>query len=156
VTKGQLDEAVAEFSKALEIRPNHSKAHYNLAIALLDKHETGEAIAQYEKAIEAEPDYVEALTNLAWILATSSDAATRGGPRAVELAQRAAHLTRGVNPFVLRTLAAAYANVKSFDKALDTSQRALELAQEQHNAEIAEGIQREMSFYRNGQPYRAD
>ncbi len=156
MTKGQLDEAVAEFSKALEIRPNHSKAHYNLAIALLDKHETGEAIAQYEKAIEAKPDYVEALTNLAWILATSSDAATRGGPRAVELAQRAAHLTRGVNPFVLRTLAAAYANVKSFDKALETSQRALELAQEQRNAEIAEGIQREMSFYRNGQPYRAD
>ncbi|PYJ32843.1 MAG: hypothetical protein DME79_07970 [Verrucomicrobia bacterium] len=156
MTKGQLDEAVAEFSKALEIRPNHSKAHYNLAIALLDKHQTGEAIAQYEKAIEAKPDYVEALTNLAWILATSSDAATRGGPRAVELAQRAAHLTRGVNPFVLRTLAAAYANVKSFDKALETSQRALELAQEEQNAEIAEGIQREMSFYRNGQPYRAD
>ena len=156
MTKGQLDEAVAQFSKALEIRPNHSKAHYNLAIALLDKHETGEAIAQYEKAIEAQPDYVEALTNLAWILATSSNAATRGGPRAVELAQRAAYLTRSVNPLVLRTLAAAYANVKSFDKALDTSRRALELAQEQRNAEIAEGIQREMSFYRNGQPYRAD
>ena len=39
---------------------------------------------------------------------------------------------------------------------LASSQRALELAQEQRNAEIAEGIQREMSFYRNGQPYRAD
>src|SRR5207245_11212633 len=108
MTNGHLDAAVAEFSKALEIRPNHRQAHYNLAIALLDKHETGEAIAQYEKAIEAKPDYVEALTNLAWILATSSDAATRGGPRAVELAQRAAHLTRGGNPLGCRPISDAY------------------------------------------------
>jgi tetratricopeptide (TPR) repeat protein len=157
MTKGQVDEAATHFSKAIEIRPNYSTAHYNLAIALLDKHETGKAIEHYEKAIELQPDFLEALTNLAWILATSSDAAIRGGPRAVELAERANQLTGDADPNVLRTLAAAYASNKSFDKALETSRRALQFAQEQRNLEAAEAIRREMSFYERGQPpYRAD
>lgn len=155
LTKGQSDEAIAEFSKALEIKPDHRKAHYNLALALLDKHQTGEAIVHYEKAIEADPDYIEALTNLAWIFATSTDAGLRNGPKGVELAERANHLTAGTNPFVLRTLAAAYANNQSFPQALETSHRALELAEEQRNPETIEGIRREMSFYESARPYHA-
>jgi protein O-mannosyl-transferase len=155
MTKGQLDDAIAEFSKVIEIRPNHSEAHYNLAIALLDKHETAQAIAHYEKAIEAQPDHVGALTNLAWILATSADAWMRNGPKAVELAERANHLTGNTNPFVLRTLAAAYASNQRYDNALETSRRALQFAQEQHNAEAEGAIRGEMSLYEKGAPYRA-
>lgn len=156
MTKGQLDDAIAQFSKALEIRPNHSEAHYNLAIALLDKHETAQAIAHYEKAIEAQPDYLEALTNLAWILATSQDSTIRNGPKAVELAEKANHLTGGTNPLILRTLAAAYASNKRLDRAVETSRRALQFAQEQRNPDVADAIRREMSFYEIGQPYRAE
>jgi len=55
----------------------------------------------------------------------------------------------------LRTLAAAYASNKSFDKALETSRRALQLAQEQRNFEAAEAIRRELSRYEVGQqPYQ--
>ena len=155
LSKGQVDDATAEFSKALEIQPDHKKAHYNLALALLDKHQTSEAIAHYEKAIEADSNYVEALTNLAWIFATSTDAGLRNGPRAVDLAERANNLTAGTNPLILRTLAAAYANNQRFPQALETSHRALELAQEQRNPAVIEGIRREMSFYESARPYRA-
>jgi hypothetical protein len=52
--------------------------------------------------------------------------------------------------------AAAYASNRSFDKALETSRRALQYAQEQHNFEAAEEIRREMSLYEVGQqPYQA-
>jgi tetratricopeptide (TPR) repeat protein len=157
MTKGQLDEAATHFSKAIEIRPNYSAAHYNLAIALLDKHETGKAIEHYQKAIELQPDFLEALTNLAWIFANYPDTTVRNAPKALELAQRANQLTADTDPNVLRTLAAAYATNKSFDKALETSRRALQFAQEQRNLEVAEAIRREMSFYERGQPpYRAD
>ena len=155
MTKGQIDDAIAQFSKVIEIRPDHSEAHYNLAVALSDKHETAQAIAHYERAIEAQPDHVGALVNLAWTLATSPDAAVRDGPKAVELAERANHLTGHTNPLILRTLAATYANNNSFDKALETSRRALQLAQEQHNLEAAEAIRREMSLYQSGLPCRA-
>jgi tetratricopeptide (TPR) repeat protein len=156
MTKGQVDEAAVHFSKAVEIRPNHSTAHYNLAIALLEKHETSKAIEQYEKAIEVQPDFLEALTNLSWIFANYPEAAIRNPPKAVELAEKANQLTGGTNPLVLRTLVAAYASNRSFDKALETSRRALQYAQEQHNFEAAEAIRREMSLYEVGQqPYQA-
>jgi len=158
-----------QFSKALEIRPKlpdrfspigvrpgiAGAAHYNLAIALAKKHETADAIAHYEKAIEAQPDFFEALTNLAWIFASSSDANLRNGPKAVELAEKASRLTNDRSPVVLRTLAAAYATNKSFDKALDTARRALQSAQAQGNSELAETIRREMPLYEVGLPYRA-
>jgi hypothetical protein len=74
----------------------------------------------------------------------------------VELAEKANQLTGGTNPLVLRTLAAAYASNRSFDKALETSRRALQYAQEQHNVEAAEAIRREISLYEVGQqPYQA-
>src|SRR6476619_207468 len=155
MTKGLLDEAIAQLSKAVEILPNHSHANYNLAVALAEKGETVDAIAHYEKAIEAQPDMFEALTNLAWIFASSSDANIRNGPKAVELAEEANRLTGDTSPVVLRTLAAAYATNKSFDKALETSRRALQSAQEQRNSELAETIRREMSLYKVDLPYRA-
>jgi tetratricopeptide (TPR) repeat protein len=153
MTKGLLDEAIAQLSKAVEILPNHSNANYNLAVALAEKGETVDAIAHYEKAIEAQPDMFEALTNLAWIFASSSDANIRNGPKAVELAEEANRLTGDTSPVVLRTLAAAYATNKSFDKALETSRSALQSAQEQRNSELAETIRREMSLYEVGLPY---
>ncbi len=153
MTKGLLDDAIAQLSKAVEILPNHSQANYNLAVALAEKGETVDAIAHYEKAIEAQPDMFEALTNLAWIFASSSDANIRSGPKAVELAEEAYRLTGDTSPVVLRTLAAAYATNKSFDKALETSRRALQSAQEQRNSELAETIRREMSLYEVGLPY---
>jgi len=170
MTKGQLDEAIAQLSKAVEILSNYSQphyskavetlsnyshAHYNLALALAEKGETVDAIAHYEKSIEAQPDLVEALTNLAWIFASSSEANIRNGPKAVELAGKASRLTGDTSPVVLRTLAAAYATNKSFDKAIETSRRALQFAQEQRNSELAESIRREMSLYEVGMPYRA-
>jgi tetratricopeptide (TPR) repeat protein len=155
MTKGLLDEAIAQFSKALEIRPNYSNAEYNLAVALAEKHETADAIAHYEKAIEAQPNLFQALTNLAWIFASSSDATIRNGPRAVELAEEANRLTAEMSPLVLRTLAAAYASNKNFDKALETSRHALQAAQEGRDSELTETIRREMSLYEAGLPYRA-
>jgi len=155
MTKGLMDEAMAQFSRALEIRPKYSDAHYNLAVALAEKHETVDAIAHYEKAIEVQPDFFWALTNLAWIFASSSDAAIRNGPRVVELAEEANRLTGGTSPLVLRTLAAAYATNKSFDKALETCRRALQSAQAARDSELAEEIRREMAFYEAGLPYRA-
>ena len=155
MTKGLLDEAIAQLSKAVRILPNHSHAQYNLAVALAEKGETVDAIAHYEKAIEAQPDFFEALTNLAWIFASSPEANIRNGPKAVELAEEAGRLTGNTSPVVLRTLAAAYATNKSFDKALETSRRALQFAEEQRDSELAETIRREMSLYEVGLPYRA-
>src|SRR4029077_15274736 len=54
--KGQPDEAIEQFQKALGINPNYVKAHSNLGVALFQKGELDEAIAQFQKAVEINPD----------------------------------------------------------------------------------------------------
>jgi Flp pilus assembly protein TadD len=67
--RGQVDEAIAQYRKALEIKPDIALVRCNLGVALADRGEIDEAIAQYRKALEIKPDYVEAHTNLGAVLA---------------------------------------------------------------------------------------
>ena len=53
--KGQVDEAIACFRKAIELDPKFAFAHVNLGIALKDKGQMDEAIACYREAIELDP-----------------------------------------------------------------------------------------------------
>ena len=63
--KGQLDEAIACFRKAIELDPKNATAHANLGIALKGKGQVDEAIACYKKAIELDPKSAVARTLLA-------------------------------------------------------------------------------------------
>ena len=67
--RGQIDEAVEEFQKALEINPNYKEAHSNLGIALVQKGQVDEAIAQYQKVLEIDPNFLGAYSNLGIALA---------------------------------------------------------------------------------------
>jgi tetratricopeptide (TPR) repeat protein len=67
--RGQVDEAIAHYWKALEIEPDYVEAHCNLGLALAGRGQVDEAIAHYWKALEIEPDYVEAHCNLGIALA---------------------------------------------------------------------------------------
>jgi len=62
--KGEVDEAIAHYHKALEINPNFAKAHNNLGYALFQKRQVDMAIEQYQKASEINPKYAEAHFNL--------------------------------------------------------------------------------------------
>ena len=62
--KGQWDEAMAEYRKALQIKPDNAEAHNNLGNALYDKGQLDEAITEYRKALQIKPDYAEAHNNL--------------------------------------------------------------------------------------------
>ena len=72
--KGQTDEAIAHYNKALELDPNYGEGHYNLANALLRLDRTEEAIAHYEKALEIYPKNISARHNLASVLVQSGRA----------------------------------------------------------------------------------
>ena len=50
--RGQIEEAIAYYRKALEIEPNFIEAHNNLGIALADRGEVVEAIQHYKVVID--------------------------------------------------------------------------------------------------------
>ena len=150
--KGEIDKAIFHCQAVLSTQPEHAEAHTILASAFLQKGEIGNAIEQYKKTLEIAPRSVPALNNLAWILATYSDPAFRDGTKALELAQRANELSGRNNPVILRTLAAAHANVGQFSTAVEVGQLALSLTDRQ--SLVASALQRELAGYEASEPYR--
>lgn len=66
--RGEIDNAIAQFTKALEIDPEYAEAHYNLGNALVRNNAAEQAISRYTKAIELNPRIVGAYVNLGTVL----------------------------------------------------------------------------------------
>jgi tetratricopeptide (TPR) repeat protein/serine/threonine protein kinase len=58
--KKELDDAIAEFKKAIEIDAMHDSAHFNLGVALAEKYQFDDAIAEFKLVIEMHPKYIMA------------------------------------------------------------------------------------------------
>jgi hypothetical protein len=154
--KGSVDAAITQYQTALQINPDYTQAHNNLGNALLQNGKVGEAITQYQMTLAIKPDYPEVQNNLAWVLATSPQASLRNGDQAVELAQRANQLTGGENLTILRTLAAAYAEVGRFNDARQSAQKAIALAQAAGPPGLAGQLNRELKLYEAGLPFHQE
>ena len=68
--RGQFDEAIAHYRKALEIKPDFAEAHNNLGSALASRGQVDEAMVHYRQALKIKPDYAEAHNNLGVALAS--------------------------------------------------------------------------------------
>ncbi len=64
-TARQWNNAIALYSKAIELNPSDVEAHVQRAINLEMEDRTDEAIADYERALQIEPNYYLALEYLA-------------------------------------------------------------------------------------------
>jgi len=64
----QVDEAIMEFHKALEIKPDYADAHVNLGNALLAQKRVEEAMTQFQTALQIQPGSAEAHYNLGNVL----------------------------------------------------------------------------------------
>jgi superkiller protein 3 len=63
--RGDYQQAIEYFEKALRLRPNFSEAHYNLAVAYTQTKDYTRAIQEYIKTRELNPSYIKARFNLA-------------------------------------------------------------------------------------------
>jgi len=151
---GRFDEAIAQFRTVLKMKPDYAGARNNLGAALMQSGRVTEATDEYRKALESQPDNVDALNNLAWSLATCPQASLRNGTNAVALAQKAVQLSGGENPLMLRTLAAADAEIGQYAAAMETARQALQLAARQKNDALAATLQKELELYLMDTPVR--
>jgi len=72
-SKGQPDEAIAHYEKALETHPNAISIHYDLGLCFFKLGRMDEAIANYKKEIEVNPNYAMAHNDLGLALATKGE-----------------------------------------------------------------------------------
>ena len=151
--KGDVDGAIAHYQKALQISPGSAAIRNNLQSALLQKGRVGEVIAYCQKALQINPDSPVVLNNLAWLLATCPDTSIRNGAQAVKYAERACALTHYRETLIVGTLAAAYAEAGRFDDAMATAEKAIALAEKNHEPELLQKNRELLELYRAHQPY---
>ena len=85
---GKNDIAVDLITRALVIKPDYAKAHYNLGGAFKKLGKLDEAVASYHKALAIRPDYAKAHYNLGVIRPTRAPTAV--GHPAIPRPRRAA------------------------------------------------------------------
>lgn len=161
-TRGQITESrvhsraadIIHAQTTLKDYPFDISTRDDLGVLLIRSGDAAGAIQQWETTLQIDPNDGNALNNLAWILATYPADNVRNGKRAVELGEKAVALPGGEAPIVLRTLAAAYAEVGDFSKAITTAQRAAELAAAGQNTSLVETLRHELSLYQTGKPNR--
>jgi WD40 repeat protein len=73
------------------------------------------------------------LNGLAWVLVTSTNATKLDSSLGLDLATKAAEMSRGQDAGILATLAAAYASVGQFTKAIQFQQEAINRAQNEND-----------------------
>lgn len=152
----KVDEAIAEYHEALRLQPSYPAAHYLLGAALRSQGHLREAAQQYRQALQARPEWTLPMIELAWVLATSSDPEIRRPGEAFVLAQRAARITSPAPASVLDVLAAAFAALGEFDRAIATAESALASAiAGAGDADAVKRIQERLNLYRQRRPYVA-
>ena len=77
----------------------------------------------------------------------------RNATEAVQLAEQAALSAGDRVPQILDTLAAAYASAGQYDKAVQTADRAIELASKTNQADTAVSIRKRLRLYKAQTPY---
>ncbi|MEP7072433.1 MAG: tetratricopeptide repeat protein [Verrucomicrobiota bacterium] len=144
------DRNARELLKEAETR--EAETHATRGDALLRKGRFEEAIAEYETVLKGAPRFGSTLNNFAWLLSTCPDGSLRNGAKALEMAETADGLAGGKNPVFLRTRAAAYAESDRFNDAIETAQRALQLAVAGQNSVLARNLHKDLYLYRNRFP----
>ena len=99
-----------------------------------------------------DPDCRPALFQLSVVLATCRDTGLRNPREAVRLAERASQSAEGPDPTGLMILATVYAEAWDFDKAIATTETAIELAEHSGQTQYLDELRRRLELYRKRIP----
>lgn len=149
-------------TKYIEANPENPTGYNDRGYALRAKHDFAAALQNYSQAIELNPSFAMAYNNRAWLRATCPAAEFRDGQQAIADATKACELTNWRNSGFLDALAAAYAEVGDFDKAVEWETKALDLfAEGQTTSTLIPRLERSVAesrlkLYRERQPFRTE
>ena len=152
--KGKVSDALIHYRKLLELQPDNIEVHNIVGTILIQQGRAREAVEEWQKVLTIQTDNGNAMSNLAWVFATSPDDSLRDGNKAVQLASEALRISGRRIPILFRTLAAAYAEVGDYSKAIEIAQEGMDLANSQGSPGLAAELQGNIALYQTQQPLR--
>lgn len=150
---GNLAAAAGNYEKALYFAPDLFEPRLNLGNVLFQLGREADSLQHYERALLVSGHAVEGEMNLAWALSSATRKNLRDGDRAVRLAEDARN-RQPRDAVVLHILAAAYAQKGDFERARQTVDEALSLAQAgPPNDSLVHELKRGAELYRQNKPF---
>ena len=104
-------------------------------------------------SVAADQGYKDALNNLAWSLATVPDPELRDGKRAINIIESLLE-SNDSEVGLLDTLAAGYAEIGVFDKAIHIQKQAIDRLQTTNQLDRLKVFKKRLDTYRNHKPWR--
>jgi len=128
--QGKLAEATVEYREAVRLDPTNAMLWMQLEQTYKKMGRGEDVLHTLEARAEADPGNAGVLNQLGWLYANNEDPALRDPAKALAYAQRAVEASNGKDANILDTLAEAYYVNQQFDAAIETEERALEIAPE--------------------------
>jgi tetratricopeptide (TPR) repeat protein len=153
--QGRIHEAIQFLGTQLKDDPEILEGHSMLGVSLDLAGRKEQAIAILSVGLNRDPMNLKCRRELAWILATAKSDQLRNGREAVGLAERLVELSPN-DPDFRNVLAAAYAEVRQFDKAISSAEEGIRLATSIQNQSQIDVITTCLGAYRRSQPLRTN
>ena len=134
VALGRLEQAVENFTQALQIKPDYAEAHANLGMTLYDLGKPKQAAVSFNNALQQVPDDAETLRNLGIALTD-----LREHEKAVVSLRQSLQLEPN-NAYALNVLGIALNATGEHDEAVASYQNALQLSPDYAEAHTNLGI----------------
>jgi len=151
---GDLVTAARHLGYVMMLRSDAEQAHAQLYQIVLSLAKAPDGLQRLRDIAANAPDSPRMLDELAWLLATCPDLNARDGSEAVRLAARACELTDRRVPALLATLAAAYAEVGDFPRAVAAGEEALSEARSLGDTDGIKLSENILASVRANVPYR--
>jgi tetratricopeptide (TPR) repeat protein len=130
LNEGELVAAMGEYQEAVRLEPTNAALWLQLGQVYEQMGRGEDALHSLETGLEAAPGNAGLLNHLGWLHATAENPTVRDPAKALAYAQRAVEASNAGDANFLDTLAEAYYANQQFDAAIETEERALELAPE--------------------------
>jgi tetratricopeptide (TPR) repeat protein len=150
----QLDKARADYDQVARLNARDTNDYRFRGSAHFAKGDYKAAASDFQKAAHLSPRDYDALVSLAWFQATCPEYSLRNGKEALEKSLRACELSSWKSYDAVDTLAAAYAEVGDFDKAIKYETQALNM--KGVYATRRKEMQERLELYRQHKPYRKE
>ena len=153
-TLRRYEEALPYLQRATALYAGDADAQYALAFSCMRTNRPRAALPPLTAALELRPDWGEPMNALAWMLVAYPDSTFTNPVEGVRLAERADSLAGSRDPYVLDTLAAAYAGAGRFRDALTALESSRVLLAASGDREALEALEQKRVLYASGRPYR--
>jgi tetratricopeptide (TPR) repeat protein len=142
--------ALDDFSAALELDPENPQALVGRGDVRTEIGHWEEAAEDYREAIKQSPKLGRAYRGAAWLMATCPEEKFRNAELAVASARKALALDGNGDYAYLDTLAAALASAGEFEDAVQTQEKAIQIAPDAKGNELRSRL----ALYKSEQPFR--